>query len=184
MDIYAVENQEGRYLAKELEKLRLKRPKGRISVRCSPSNKDKIIRFKNAFLLEYGTSDVFARADSFYIIIDNSALALVMIYDVCHIIYHLHEKVDWKFVEIEIVDIMLCDVIVPNKTFIAGRAEVTAFRILADRSLTFGFRNAFRPESATFLLDIFEKIASTDELKKAEFGLEAKITSLIYGLAY
>lgn len=183
MDIYAVEPQEGRYLARELEKLRIKRSRGRVVVKCTPTNNDIIKRFKKSFLLEYGISDVFARADEFYITIDNSALTLVLVYDVCHIIYHLRAEVDWKYVELEIIDIALCEKIIPNKEITAGRAEVTAFHVLVNHSITYGFHNAFHPESDTFLYDIFEHISSTDELKKAEFGIEAKVTSLIYRFA-
>lgn len=184
MDIYAVENQEGRYLARELEKLRMKRAKGRIDAKCTPANKDKINRYRNAFILQHGISDVFNRADRFYITIENKALALVMVYDVCHIAYRLREEIDWKYVELEISDIAFCDKITPNKKTVAGIAEVTAFQVLATRSLTYGFHNAFHPESERFLYDIFERIASADDLKKAEFGIEARVTSLIYKLAY
>jgi len=184
MDIYAVENQEGRYLARELEKLRMKRAKGRIDAKCSPANRDKISRYRNAFLLEHGISDVFARADHFYITVERRALALVLVYDVCHISYRLREEIDWKYVELEIIDKAFCEKIAPNKKTIAGLAEVTAFHILAARSITYGFHNAFHPESDRFLYDIFERISNTDELKKAEFGIEAKVTSLIYKIAY
>lgn len=180
MDIYAVENQEGRYLAGELEKLREIRSKGRVVVKCTPTNNAKINRFKKSFLLRHGISDVFANADQYYILIGISSISLIMIYDVCHIIYHLREEVDWKFVELEIIDIALCHEIIPNKTVIAGRAEVTAFHVLANCSITYGFHNAFHPQSSTFLMDIFDKISAADDLKKAEFGLEAKITSLIF----
>lgn len=186
MDIYVVENHEGRgrYLARELEKLRTKRPKGKIEAKCSPANKEKVGRYRNIFLLECGISDIFTRADHFYITIENKALALILVYDVCHIIYHLREKTDWKFIEIEIVDTALCDTIVPNKKTTAGRAEVIAFYVLASRSMTHGFQNAFHPDSGTFLFDLFERISKADELKKVDFGLEAKITSLIYKMAY
>lgn len=179
MDIYTVEKQEGRYLARELEKLREKRTKGRVVVKCTPTNNAIINRFKKSFLLEHGVSDVFAGAEQYYISIGNSTIALTLIYDVCHIIYQLREEVDWKFVELEIVDIALCQDIISNKEVIAGRAEVTAFHVLVNHSLTYGFRNAFHPRSDTFLLEIFEQISTADDLKKAEFGLEDKITSLI-----
>ena len=180
MDIYAVEHQEGRYLARELEKLRELRPNGRVVVKCTPTNNAKINRFKKSFLLEHGISDVFENAEQYYILIDNSSISLTMIYDACHIIYHLREEVDWKFVELEIIDIALCQDIISNKTVVAGRAEVTAFHVLVSHSITYGFHNAFHPRSGRFLMEIFEKVSNSDDLEKAGFGLEAKITSLIF----
>lgn len=179
MDIYAVENQEGRHLARELEKLREIRSKGRVVVKCTPTNNVKINQFKKSFLLGQGVSDVFTNAEQYYILIGISSISLTIIYDVCHIIYHLREEVDWKFVELEIVDIALCQDIIPNKTVVAGRAEATAFCVLVNHSITYGFHNAFHPQTSTFLMEIFEKISNVDDLEKAEIGLEAKITSLI-----
>ena len=179
MDIYEVDKQEGRYLARELEKLRRKRDKGRVVVRCSPTNNDRINQFRKSFLLEYGISDIFEKAQQYYISIDSSSLTLTLVYDICHIHYYLREKIDWKFVELEIADSTLCKDMMPTKPTVAGRAEVTAIHVLVNHSITYGFRNAFRGHSDTFLTDVFERIAAADELKKADFGLEAKVTSLI-----
>lgn len=183
MDIYEVEKQEGRYLAGELEKLRLKRSRGKVMVNCTPANSDKVHRFKNPFLMEQGLSDVYARAMQYYITIDYRALSLIMVQDACQIIYHLREKADWKYVELEIVDTALCDDINPNKDVIAGRAEAIAFCMLASLSITYGFHNAFHPDSDRFLFEIFERISSADELKKITFGIESQVKSLIYKLA-
>ncbi|MDE7478999.1 MAG: hypothetical protein K2M91_13835 [Lachnospiraceae bacterium] len=180
MDIYAVEKQEGCYLANELEKLRRKRIKGSVAVKCSPTNNKKIMHFRKSFLLDHGTTDVFTNAKQYYIVIDNSTLSFTLVYDACHIIYCLHKEIDWKYIELEIIDISLCQNIVPNKAVIAGRAEVTTFQVLVAHALIYGFYKAFRPQSDSFVADVFEKIANADELKKAEFGLKAKITSLIF----
>lgn len=183
MDIYEIEKQEGRYLAGELEKLRLKRSKGRVIVNCAPANSSKVNRFKNPFLMEQGLTDVFTRAEQYYITIDYRALSLIMVYDVCQILYHLREEVDWKYVELEIVDITLCQRITPNKTAIAGRAEAIAFCVLASHSITYGFHKAFHPDSDKFLFEIFDTISKAEELKKNMFGVEARVRSLIYKLA-
>lgn len=183
MDIYEIEKQEGRYLAGELEKLRLKRSKGKVMVKATPANSDKVQRYKNPFLMEQGLSGVFARSNQYYITIDYRALSLIMVQDACQIIYHLREEVDWKYVELEIIDIALCQEISPNKDVVAGRAEAIAFCVLASLSITYGFHNAFHPDSDRFLFDIFERISSADELKKITFGIEAKVKSLIYKLA-
>lgn len=183
MDIYEVEKQEGRYLAGELEKLRLKRSKGKVMVKCTPANSDRVHRFKNPFLMEQGLSDVFVRARQYYMIIDYRAISFTMVYDVCQITYHLREEVDWKYIELEIVDTALCQDIISNKAVVAGRAEAMAFCMLASLSITYGFHNAFHPDSDRFLFDIFERISSADELKKVTFGIEAKIKSLIYKMA-
>jgi len=179
MDIYAVEKQEGRYLARELEKLREKKSRSRVAIKCNPTNNEQINRFRKAFLLESGTSNVFEMSDRYYITIDTQALTLTIIYDVCHIIYHLRKETDWKYIELEIVDSKFCQNIVPNKTAVAGRAEVTAFHILVSHSIAQGLYNTFHLRSGTLLSEIFEKISNADELKKADFGLEAKITSMI-----
>jgi len=68
----------------------------------------------------------------------------------------------------------------PNKPVLAGRAETTAFEILARLAVTHGFQKTFHPLSDNFLHDIFDKISAADTLQKAEFGLESKITALIY----
>lgn len=183
MDIYEVEKQEGRYLAGELEKLRLKRSKGKVKVTCTPANSDRVNRFKTPFLLEQGPSDVFTRIKQCYISIDYRALSLILVYDTCQILYRLREEVDWKYVELEIVDIALCQDITSNKAVIAGRAEATAFCVLASLSITYGFHNAFHPDSDRFLFDIFERISTADELKKNMFGIESRVRSLIYEIA-
>lgn len=183
MDIYEIEKQEGRYLAIELEKLRIKRSRGKVKVTCTPANSDRVNRFKTPFLLEQGPSDVFARIKQCYISIDYRAISLIMVCDTCQICYRLREEVDWKYVELEIVDIALCQDIVPNKAVVAGRAEATAFCVLASLSITYGFHNAFHPDSDRFLFDIFERISSADELKKNMFGIESRVRSLIYEIA-
>lgn len=179
MDIYEVERQEGRYLARELEKLRRKKQKGRVVVRCSAAGNEVLTHFRKSFLLDYGISDILERAQQYYISIGGSALTLTLLYDACHIRYHLREETDWKYVELELADSSLVSCLQPTKSHIAGRAEVTAFHILVNHSITYGFHNAFRNHSGTFLTDVFEQISAADELKKAEFGLDAKVTSLI-----
>jgi len=183
MDIYELDKQEGRYLAGELEKLRLKRSKGKIMVKSTPVNSNKVNRFKNPFLLEQGMSDVFARTERYYITIDYHAISLIMLTDACQILYRLREEIDWKYVELEIVDTALCQDVVPNKTITAGRAEAIAVCVLASLSMTYGFHNAFHPESDRFLFEIFDTISNADELKKNMFGVEARVRSLIYKLA-
>lgn len=184
MDIYAVEKQAGCYLANELEKLRKRRCNSRVAVKCSPmpANNDKINRIRNSFLLDRGLTNVFADADQYLMIICSRAVAFLLCYDVCQILYRLREETDWKFVELEILNIKHCQSITPNKPVLAGRAEATAFEILARLAVTHGFQKTFHPLSDTFLYDIFDKISTADTLQKADFGLESKITALIYRL--
>ena len=179
MDIYEIDKNEGRRLMGEFDKLRKKKSNGKIVVKCERVNNDEIKRFRSCYLLNKGLTDIFAKAEQYYLLLGENELSVSMVFSQCHIIYYFKAETDWKLIEVEIIDSELCTDIEPNQTEVFGRAEVAAFSVIANFSYTYGYSKVFDSSKADNLSRMFRLVMHNEALSEYEFGLEEKILNLI-----
>ena len=179
MDIYEIDKNEGRRLMGEFDKLRKKKSNGKIVVKCERVNNDEIKRFRSCYLLNKGLTDIFAKAEQYYMILGDNELSVAMVFSQCHIVYYFRAETDWKLVEVEIIDSELCTDIKPNQTEVFGRAEIAAFSVIANFSYTYGYSKVFDNSKPENLLRMFKLVIYNEALSEYEFGLEEKILNLI-----
>ena len=179
MNIYEIDKNEGRRLMGEFDKLRKKKSNGKIVVKCERVNNDEIKRFRSCYLLNKGLTDIFAKAEQYYMILGDNELSVAMVFSQCHIVYYFRAETDWKLVEVEIIDSELCTDIKPNQTEVFGRAEVAAFSVIANFSYTYGYSKVFDSSKADNLSRMFRLVMHNETLSEYEFGLEEKILNLI-----
>ena len=179
MDIYEIDKSEGRRLIGEFDKLRKKKSNGKIVVKCERINNDEIKRFRSCYLLNKGLTDIFAKAEQYYMVLGDNELSVSMVFSQCHIVYYFKAENDWKLIEIEIIDSELCTDIKPNQTEVFGRAEISAFSVIANFSYTYGYSKVFDNSKPDNLSRMFKLVIHNEKLSEYEFGLEEKILNLI-----
>lgn len=179
MDIYEIDKNEGRRLMGEFDKLRKKKSNGKIVVKCERVNNDEIKRFRSCYLLNKGLTDIFAKAEQYYMIMGDNELSVSMVFSQCHIVYYFKAETDWKLIEVEIIDSELCTDIKPNQAEVFGRAEIAAFSVIANFSYTYGYSKVFDSSKPDNLSRMFKLVMHNEALSEYEFGLEEKILNLI-----
>lgn len=179
MDIYEIDKSEGRRLMGEFDKLRKKKSNGKIVVKCERVNNDEIKRIRSCYLLNKGLTDIFAKAEQYYLLLGENELSVSMVFSQCHIIYYFKAETDWKLIEVEIIDSELCTDIKPNQTEVFGRAEIAAFSVIANFSYTYGYSKVFDSSKPDNLSRMFKLVIHNEALSEYEFGLEEKILNLI-----
>lgn len=179
MDIYEIDKNEGRRLMGEFDKLRKKKSNGKIVVKCERINNDEIKRFRSCYLLNKGLTDIFAKAQQYYLLLGDNELSVSMVFSQCHIVYYFKAETDWKLIEVEIIDSELCTDIKPNQTEVFGRAEIAAFSVIANFSYTYGYSKVFDSSKPDNLSRMFRLVMHNEALSEYEFGLEEKILNLI-----
>lgn len=179
MDIYEIDKNEGRRLMGEFDKLRKKKSNGKIVVKCERVNNDEIKRFRSCYLLNKGLTDIFAKAEQYYLLLGENELSVSMVFSQCHIVYYFKAETDWKLIEVEIIDSELCTDIKPNQTEVFGRAEIAAFSVIANFSYTYGYSKVFDSSKPDNLSRMFKLVIHNEALSEYEFGLEEKILNLI-----
>ena len=179
MDIYEIDKNEGRRLMGEFDKLRKKKSNGKIVVKCERVNNDEIKRFRSCYLLNKGLTDIFAKAEQYYLLLGDNELSVSMVFSQCHIVYYFKAETDWKLIEVEIIDSELCADIKPNQTEVFGRAEIAAFSVIANFSYTYGYSKVFDSSKPDNLSRMFRLVMHNEALSEYEFGLEEKILNLI-----
>ena len=179
MDIYEIDKSEGRRLMGEFDKLRKKKSNGKIVVKCERVNNDEIKRNRSCYLLNKGLTDIFAKAEQYYLLLGENELSVSMVFSQCHIIYYFKAETDWKLIVVEIIDSELCTDIKPNQTEVFGRAEIAAFSVIANFSYTYGYSKVFDSSKPDNLSRMFKLVIHNEALSEYEFGLEEKILNLI-----
>ena len=179
MDIYEIDKNEGRRLMGEFDKLRKKKSNGKIVVKCERVNNDEIKRIRSCYLLNKGLTDIFAKAEQYYLLLGENELSVSMVFSQCHIIYYFKAETDWKLIVVEIIDSELCTDIKPNQTEVFGRAEIAAFSVIANFSYTYGYSKVFDSSKPDNLSRMFKLVIHNEALSEYEFGLEEKILNLI-----
>ena len=179
MDIYEIDKNEGRRLVGEFDKLRKKKNNGKIVVKCERINNDEIKRVRSCYLLNKGLTDLFAKAEQYYMILGDNELSVSMVFSQCHVIYYFKSENDWKLVEVEIIDGELCTDIKPNQPEVFGRAEAATFSVIANFSYTYGYGKVFDSSRPDNLSTMFKLVINNEKLSEYEFGLEEKILNLI-----
>lgn len=177
-DIYEVCREEGTYLAGEIDKLRQKRNKGKINIKNNNRN-IQVESFRRNFLLASGLKQVFIQAKTFFMTVGTDEMLLTLVYDRCHIIYHLRPDSDWKIIEVTIADISECADIRSNQQKLGGRIETAIFLVLARLSHTYGFSKVFKCGPPDYIKTIFTTILQNRDIKETDFGLELKVTDII-----
>lgn len=180
IDIYDVDVKEGFFLAKELEKLRRKKDIGKIVVTCKRETSDEIKQYKRAFLLCEGTTHLFSKAKAFYVGIGEQDIFFDIEAETCHIVYKFTSDVNWKIIDLEIVDKEMKKEIIINKEKKMGRAEVYAFLMLASFAYKYGYTNVFDENKKGVLNKLFEDISKSNDLEENEFGLESKVSNMVF----
>lgn len=179
-DVYNIVKEEGVFLAKELEKLRRKKETGKVVVTCKRETSDEIKRYKRAFLLNEGTTQLFYEAKGFCAGIDEHSMFLDIEAETCHVVYKFDDNVNWKIIDLEIIDKELVKEVITKHKQRMGRAEVYAFLVIVSFAYKYGYSNVFCINEKQKIKEFFKNIIDCEDMGESEFGLESKVTEKIF----
>lgn len=178
MNAYEIEKMKGLYLANELEKMRVKKQKASVNIRSNNTNNEQIKRFKNMYLLNNNINEVIRSAEAYYMLIGVNSIAVELVFNESHVVYSLKVDSDWKTIDLDILDIQLCGNRKPNMPHVVGKAEITAFIILANLGYSYGYARVMNTRK-DYLTNIFNKIVEDKVLASRDHGIESIISELL-----
>ena len=177
--IYELEKKEGFHLASELEALRKKKKYNKIDVICTEIVSEQIKTFQKAFILNTTIHDILFNAHHYYMQVENNRAAVYLLYDTCHIAYHLRADSDWKIIYIEIVSPKLCFNVCHEKNDLTSRIMASALIIMATYCCTHGFSRVFDLNKIDEIQKILSSIINNEEIITNKFGTIGGIDTYI-----